>query len=63
MVLDSLRYRKESRAWQKRYDALAPKAGDAAPDFELRDASGENPVHLSDFKGQKPVVLIFGSYT
>ena len=62
-MLDSIRYRKESKAWQKRYDALAPKAGDIAPDFELRDVNGENPVRLSDFQGQKPVALIFGSYT
>ncbi len=62
-MLDSLRYRRESKAWQKRYDALAPKAGDVAPDFELRDANGENPVRLSSFQGQKPVALIFGSYT
>ncbi len=62
-MLDTLRYRKESKDWQKRYDALAPKAGDIAPDFELRDVNGENPVRLSDFRGQKPVALIFGSYT
>ncbi len=62
-MLDSFRYRRESRAWQKRYDALAPKAGDVAPDFELHDVNGENPVRLSDFQGQKPVALIFGSYT
>ncbi len=62
-MLDSLRYRRENKAWQKRYDTLAPKVGDAAPDFELCDVNGENPVHLSDFHGQKPVALIFGSYT
>ena len=63
MVLDTLRYRKESKDWQKRYDGPAPKGGDVAPDFELRDVNGENPVRLSDFRGQKPVALIFGSYT
>ncbi len=62
-MLDSLRYRRESKAWQKRYDALAPNVGDVAPDFELRDVNRENPVRLSDFQGQKPVALIFGSYT
>ncbi len=62
-MLDTLRYRKASKAWQKRYDALAPKAGDVAPDFELHDVNGENPVRLSGFQGQKPVALIFGSYT
>ncbi len=62
-MLDSFRYLRESKAWQKRYDAFAPKAGDIAPDFELRDVNGENSVRLSDFRGQKPVALIFGSYT
>ncbi|MCP4542169.1 MAG: redoxin domain-containing protein [Chloroflexi bacterium] len=37
--------------------------GDVAPDFELRDINGENPVHLSDLNGKKPVALIFGSFT
>lgn len=50
-------------AWQEKYDALAPRAGDPAPDFELSDVNGENPVRLSEFRGQKPVALIFGSYT
>ncbi len=64
LMLGSIRYRRESKDWQKRYDApLAPKAGDVAPDFELRDVNGENPVRLADFQGQKPVALIFGSYT
>jgi len=56
-------YREESRAWQKRFDPSAPKEGDMAPDFELRDASGENPVRLSELIGTKPVGLIFGSFT
>ncbi len=52
-----------SRAWHKRYDPLAPKAGDMAPGFELSDVNGESPVRLSDFRGQKPVALVFGSFT
>ncbi len=63
MVFDALKYRKQYRDWQEKYDALAPKAGDLAPDFELRDTNGENPVRLSHFRGQKPVALAFGSYT
>ena len=54
---------RKSKAWQKHHDALAPKAGDIAPDFELYDVGGENSVRLSDFRGQKPVALIFGSFT
>jgi hypothetical protein len=55
--------RRAYRAWQKKHDALAPKAGDEAPDFELRDSDGRNSVRMSDFRGQRPVALIFGSFT
>ncbi|MBI4296556.1 MAG: hypothetical protein HY667_05520 [Chloroflexi bacterium] len=63
MVFDALKYRNQNRAWQEEYDALAPKAGDIAPDFELGDVNGENLVRVSDFCEQRPVALIFGSYT
>ena len=53
----------EAHAWQDRYDPPAPKVGDVAPDFELRDVTGKNPVRLSDFQGRKPVALVFGSFT
>lgn len=46
MVLDAMKYRKRNKAWQKKYDALAPKVGDIAPDFELCDVNGETPVSL-----------------
>ena len=58
-----VQHRKQASAWQKRYDALAPRPGDIAPDFELRDVNGQHPVRLSDFRGRKPVALIFGSFT
>ncbi len=58
-----IKHRNEAKAWQRQYDPLAPKVGDVAPDFELRDSNGESPVRLSDFKGKKPVGLIFGSFT
>jgi hypothetical protein len=58
-----MKYRRETQAWQKQYDAQAPRAGDVAPDFELRDVDGENPARLSDFQGRKPAALIFGSFT
>jgi peroxiredoxin len=32
--------------------------GEPAPDFELTDVSGKS-IRLSDFRGQKPVVLAF----
>jgi len=55
--------RKEASTWQKKYSAKAPKVGDLAPDFKLRDLNGKNPVRLSDFHNKKPVALIFGSFT
>jgi hypothetical protein len=37
--------------------------GDTAPDFSLPLGDGSGTVRLSDFRGKKPVVLVFGSYT
>ena len=62
-MIGTIAQRMEYRAWQKRYDPFAPKEGDVAPDFKLRDSSGENLVRLSDFRGKKPVALVFGSFT
>lgn len=39
------------------------KVGDLAPDFTLITKDGKSKISLSDFRGKKPVVLIFGSYT
>lgn len=39
------------------------KVGDFAPDFTLPDPSGKSQWTLSNYRGKKPVVLIFGSYT
>jgi hypothetical protein len=39
------------------------KAGDPAPGFHLPAADKQSSVSLVSFRGQKPVVLIFGSYT
>ena len=60
---ETIRNREDSRAWHERYGPLAPKEGENVPDFELRDVNGKNPVRLSDFRGQKPVALVFGSFT
>ena len=38
-------------------------AGDVAPDFTLPRLDHSGTVTLSEFRGSKPVVLIFGSYT
>ncbi len=37
--------------------------GDMAPDFRLKTRDGKSEVTLSSFRGSRPVVLIFGSYT
>ena len=42
--------------------AGGPEAGDKAPDFEGRTLDGDQ-IRLSDFKGEKNVVLSFGSAT
>ena len=44
-----------------RAGALQP--GDMAPDFELPKLHGDDVVKLSHIAREKPVVLIFGSYT
>ena len=48
--------------WARRGDLAA---GVPAPDFTLprHGDSRRDPVTLSSFRGQRPVVLVFGSYT
>jgi hypothetical protein len=48
---------------KKQEDESGPPVGEEAPDFELRTLEGDRVVKLSDFRGKKPVVLVFGSYT
>ena len=40
-----------------------PAVGDAAPDFSLSTQDGKTTVTLADYRGKKPVVLVFGSFT
>jgi len=37
--------------------------GDRAPDVALMSLDGKTTVHLADSIGEKPLVLIFGSFT
>jgi len=55
--------RKELMKRQKGLDQLAPRAGDMAPDFTLQNIAGTETITLSDYRGQKPVALIFVSFT
>jgi peroxiredoxin len=41
---------------------MALDAGQQAPDFELKDQTGQ-PVKLSDYQGKKAVVLVFYPFT
>jgi peroxiredoxin len=41
---------------------MAVDVGDEAPDFELKDQTGQ-PVRLSDYRGKKAVVLVFYPFT
>jgi hypothetical protein len=38
-------------------------AGDMAPDFNLETLDQSGNLQLSSLRGQRPVVLVFGSYT
>ena len=58
-----IKFRSKLMKRQMRLNKLAPKAGDLAPDFTLSDISGTESITLSDFRGKKPVALVFGSYT
>ena len=44
-------------------DDGAPNVGEIAPTFILKSLDGESETDLESFRGQKPVVLFFGSYT
>lgn len=43
--------------------SLKNPVGSPAPDFRLPDHADGHEVHLADFRGSKPVVLIFGSFS
>ncbi len=39
------------------------KVGQTAPTFELKSLDGKSATDLASFKGKRPVILFFGSYT
>jgi len=55
--------RNDAHAWLDHHDPLAPQKGTLAPDFELCDTKGQNPIRLSALCKNKPVALVFGSFT
>ena len=61
-------YEAMKRAWIRynEYDIRSEgllSVGDLAPDLELQRVDGSGPVRLSELYADKPVVLVFGSYT
>ena len=42
---------------------LVATEGERAPDFSLQTTDGTQTFTLSEFEGDRPVALIFGSYT
>ena len=60
MELMSRKRQRKSKP-EKRAETL--DMGQEAPDFTLKTLDGKKNVTLSHFKGKKPVVLVFGSYT
>jgi len=63
IVQKAIDWRDHELAWQLDNDRRSPKVGDLAPDFELADSEGANSIRLSTFRGERPVALVFGSYT
>ena len=59
-ILD-LRSEAMENRWTK--DTSGVAAGEWAPDFSLEPPHGGERVTLSSFRGDRPVALIFGSYT
>jgi len=56
----------QQRPGRQRGDLRTPdtlRVGDAAPDFKLKTKDGGREVQLSSFRGKRPVVLVFGSFT
>ena len=44
-------------------DDMGPAVGQEPPDFDLKLLGSEERVRLSDYRGKRPVALVFGSYT
>ena len=46
-----------------RREDKGPKAGTVAPVFTLHSLDGKEEFNLASYRGKKPVILFFGSYT
>ncbi len=54
--------RRATRSLQAAADP-GPRLNELAPNFTLQDSRTGKEIHLSAFRGNRPVVLVFGSYT
>ena len=61
LALNVAKWRPKEIAWQDKYDVNAPKVGDLAPPFTLLNSDGVNSENLSNYLGEKPVVLFLGA--
>ena len=46
-----------------RRDQMGPNEGETPPDLHLKRMGSEERVRLSNFRGKRPVALVFSSYT
>lgn len=60
---ETLRTGRSEYSPQRLASLPVPQPGDIAPDFELSSPDSALTVRLSQFRGRKPVVLVFGCYT
>ena len=60
---DGSKQRRQGMRERMMRDDDAPKVGDVAPVFTLKSLDGKSETDLASFKGKKPVLLFFGSYT
>jgi uncharacterized protein YjeT (DUF2065 family) len=63
LVTKVIKYRTIETTWQKQQNRIVPKIGERATDFEVTSYDNTHTIRLSDFRGEKPVALLFGSYT
>jgi hypothetical protein len=59
---------RQSRAWRTEDrrssgGSVGTKVGEIAPPFTLMSLDGKGKTDLASFRGKRPVVLFFGSYT
>ncbi|GAB4525153.1 MAG: hypothetical protein Fur0018_09390 [Anaerolineales bacterium] len=62
-IRNNLRYRRAEMQRIRAWEPHVPQMGAMAPDFTLTDSTGQHTVTLSQLLGQKPVALVFGSFT